>query len=123
MTRTDHFARIFEENMSESLGVRRPTANGQPPTVVREAISREGPEEGLPGRQAGLIELSRIMPDPERPRKTFSEESLRHELRFKTLVSEGLMECHGLNCFGPAGVIEQPEFNPASCITAPGPES
>jgi ParB family chromosome partitioning protein len=64
--------------MSESLGVRKPPANGQSPMAVHDAIPREGPEEGrLRDRQAGRIELSRIMPDPEQPRKTFPEESLK----------------------------------------------
>jgi ParB family transcriptional regulator, chromosome partitioning protein len=78
MSRADQFARTFNENMSESLGVRRPPANDQTERALGGAIARESPDEGkLRDRQAGRLELSRIVPDPDQPRKTFPEDSLQ----------------------------------------------
>jgi ParB family chromosome partitioning protein len=81
MTRADQLARRLGQNMSESLGVRGPVANDLPPQAHAApgaaAAHGDTPEDGRSrDRQAGLLELSRITPDPDQPRKTFDEEAL-----------------------------------------------
>ena len=79
MSRADYLARRLDKNMSESLGVRKAPANDQPPPVgLAGTKPRESQEEGrLRDRQAGRLELSRVIPDPDQPRKTFPKESLQ----------------------------------------------
>lgn len=75
MSRTAELTARFGDNMSESLGLRvvSPAAEAAP-----KAIGIASPEDGRTrDRNAGFIELSRVVPDPDQPRKTFSEESLR----------------------------------------------
>src|SRR4051812_30235147 len=80
MSRADQLARLLGDNMSESLGVRGPAAND--PVMPPSPMAGESPEDGRSrDRQAGLLDLSRIIPDPEQPRKTFDEESLEHLAR------------------------------------------
>ena len=80
MSRADQLARLLGENMSESLGVRGPVANDLGPA----AKPRSGREPGggeVPGPAGRVLELTRIIPDPDQPRKTFEEESLEHLAR------------------------------------------
>jgi ParB family chromosome partitioning protein len=78
MSRTDQLARRLDENMSESFGVRKAPAHDRALPAPMGTIPRESQEEGrLRDRQAGRLELSRVIPDPGQPRKTFPEESLR----------------------------------------------
>jgi ParB family chromosome partitioning protein len=66
--------------MNESLGVR--LATPEVPAVAGRVIPTVSPEDGRTrDRQAGHMELDRIMPDPDQPRKTFTEESLQHLAR------------------------------------------
>jgi ParB family chromosome partitioning protein len=75
MSRANQLARLLGDNMSESLGVRGPVAND--PAPAPSPMAGESPEEGRSrDRQAGLLELARVTPDPDQPRKTFDEESL-----------------------------------------------
>jgi ParB family chromosome partitioning protein len=62
--------------MNESLGVRLVTPEGQ--GVAAKVIPAVSPEDGRTrDRQAGHMEIDRIIPDPDQPRKSFPEESLR----------------------------------------------
>lgn len=79
MSRADQLARLLGDNMSESLGVRGTAANDPAPAAPTAHLVGESPEEGRSrDRQAGMLDLSRITPDPDQPRKTFDEESLEH---------------------------------------------
>jgi ParB family transcriptional regulator, chromosome partitioning protein len=82
--------RRFGQNLSESLGVRsaspglpplpRPTAAGTP----RES----GPDDGRTrAREAGHMELSRIVPDPDQPRKEFDDDAV--ERLSRSLLKHG----------------------------------
>ena len=74
--------RRFGQNLSESLGVRNgPGASTLPPLPSRppgESFPREtGPDDGRTrARDAGHMELSRIVPDPDQPRKEFTDEAI-----------------------------------------------
>jgi ParB family transcriptional regulator, chromosome partitioning protein len=76
MSRAEQLAERLGRNMNESLGVRLMTPENQ--AVTGKVIPGVSPEDGRTrDRQAGHMELDRIMPDPDQPRKTFTEESLR----------------------------------------------
>ena len=76
MSRAEQLAERLGRNMNESLGVRLMTPDGQ--AVAGKVIPGVSPEDGRTrDRQAGHMELDRIMPDPDQPRKTFTEESLQ----------------------------------------------
>jgi ParB family chromosome partitioning protein len=76
MSRAEQLARRLQETMSESLGVRVARTDGE--GVAGRVIPSTSPEDGRTrDRQAGHMELERIMPDPDQPRKSFSEESLQ----------------------------------------------
>jgi ParB family transcriptional regulator, chromosome partitioning protein len=80
MSRAEQLAQRLERNMNESLGVR--LATPEVPAVAGKVIPGVSPEDGRTrDRQAGHMELDRIMPDPDQPRKTFTEESLQHLAR------------------------------------------
>jgi ParB family chromosome partitioning protein len=71
--------RRFGQNLSESLGVRAGLGSGGavgPPTVG--AFPREtGPDDGRTrARDAGHMEIDRIVPDPDQPRKEFSDDAI-----------------------------------------------
>jgi len=72
--------RRFGQNLSESLGVRH-SATGAVPPLPRspgEPFPREsGPDDGRTrARDAGHMELARIVPDPDQPRKEFTDEAI-----------------------------------------------
>jgi ParB family chromosome partitioning protein len=76
MSRAEQLAQRLDRNMSESLGVRIATPEAQ--GVAARVIPTVSPEDGRTrDRQAGHMELDRIIPDPDQPRKTFTEESLQ----------------------------------------------
>jgi ParB family chromosome partitioning protein len=80
MSRAEQLTQRLEKNMNESLGVR--LATPEAPAVAGKVIPGFSPEDGRTrDRQAGHMELDRIMPDPDQPRKTFTEESLQHLAR------------------------------------------
>jgi ParB family chromosome partitioning protein len=84
MSRAEQLTQRLERNMNESLGVRLATPEGPAPAVAvaGKVIPGVSPEDGRTrDRQAGHMELDRIMPDPDQPRKTFTEESLQHLAR------------------------------------------
>jgi ParB family transcriptional regulator, chromosome partitioning protein len=89
MSRAEQLAQRLERNMSESLGVRLVTSEGQ--GVAGKVIPLTSPEDGRTrDRQAGHMELDRIMADPDQPRKTFSDESLEQLAR--SLKSAGQLQ-------------------------------
>ena len=80
MSRAERLAQRLQGNMSESLGVRLMVPEGE--SVAGKVIPATSPEDGRTrDRQAGHMELDRIMPDPDQPRKTFTEESLQQLAR------------------------------------------
>ena len=72
--------RRFGQNLSESLGVRHPTPDAVPPLPrppESEFPRESGPDDGRTrARDAGHMELSRIVPDPDQPRKEFTDEAI-----------------------------------------------
>jgi ParB family chromosome partitioning protein len=75
MTRAEKLAERLAGNMTESLGVRLVKSEPQAPTP--RVIPAVSPEDGRTrDRLAGHMEIERIIPDPDQPRKYFSEESL-----------------------------------------------
>jgi len=77
---SDALQRRFGQNLSESLGARSPQASTTPALVrpPKGPFPREsGPDEGRTrAREAGHMELSRIVADPDQPRKEFSDEAI-----------------------------------------------
>jgi ParB family chromosome partitioning protein len=69
--------RRFGQNLSESLGVRAPSGGsiGPPPPM---GFPREtSPDDGRTrARDAGHMEIDRIVPDPDQPRKEFSDDAI-----------------------------------------------
>ena len=75
MSRAEKLHQRLAGNMSESLGVRLVTTDRQ--EAAAKAIAKVSPEDGRTrDRLAGHMELDRIVPDPDQPRKTFPEESI-----------------------------------------------
>jgi len=72
--------RRFGQNLSESLGVRHSATGAVPPPPRShgEPFPREsGPDDGRTrARDAGHMELARIVPDPDQPRKEFTDEAI-----------------------------------------------
>jgi ParB family chromosome partitioning protein len=68
--------RRFGQNLSESLGVRAGVGGIGPAPGV--AFPREtGPDDGRTrARDAGHMEIDRIVPDPDQPRKEFSDDAI-----------------------------------------------
>ncbi|WP_435011838.1 ParB/RepB/Spo0J family partition protein (plasmid) [Tundrisphaera lichenicola] len=68
--------RRFGSNLSESLGVRAGMPSGGPP--MPGAFPREtSPDDGRTrAREAGHMEIDRIVPDPDQPRKEFSDDAI-----------------------------------------------
>src|SRR6516165_2311835 len=80
MSRAERLAERLQGNMSESLGVR--LVKPEVESVAGKVIPSTSPEDGRTrDRQAGHMELDRIMPDPDQPRKTFTDESLQQLAR------------------------------------------
>ena len=69
--------RRFGQNLSESLGVRAGAGGGIGP-VPGGAFPREtGPDDGRTrARDAGHMEIDRIVPDPDQPRKEFGDDAI-----------------------------------------------
>ena len=75
MSRAMKLAERLSGNMGESLGVRLASPGG--PGVAAVGIPSVSPEDGRTrDRLAGHMEIEKIIPDPEQPRKYFSEESI-----------------------------------------------
>jgi ParB family chromosome partitioning protein len=72
----ENLQRRFGSNLGESLGVRsNPVLPGSPtgPGFPRET----GPDDGRTrNREAGHMEIDRIVPDPDQPRKEFTPEAI-----------------------------------------------
>lgn len=75
MSRAEKLQQRLAGNMSESLGVRLVTPPAQ--EAAGKGIAAVSPDEGRTrDRLAGHMEIERIIPDPDQPRKTFPEESI-----------------------------------------------
>ena len=75
MSRAEKLQQRLAGNMSESLGVRLVTPGAQEP--AGKGIASVSPEDGRTrDRLAGHMEIERIIPDPDQPRKSFPEESI-----------------------------------------------
>jgi ParB family transcriptional regulator, chromosome partitioning protein len=72
--------RRFGQNLSESLGVRAGGLGGGgmvAPSTVGAFPRETGPDDGRTrARDAGHMEIDRIVPDPDQPRKEFSEDAI-----------------------------------------------
>jgi ParB family chromosome partitioning protein len=89
MSRSEQLAQRLQGNMSESLGVRLVKPESE--AVAGKVIPSTSPEDGRTrDRQAGHMELDRIMADPDQPRKTFPDESL--EQLAKSLKTAGQLQ-------------------------------
>jgi ParB family chromosome partitioning protein len=75
MSRAEKLAERLAGNMNESLGVRLVAAEVE--GVSARVIPAVSPEDGRTrDRLAGHMEVERIIPDPDQPRKYFSDESI-----------------------------------------------
>ena len=75
MNRAEKLQQRLAGNMNESLGV-RPLATEEHGGPLK-TIAAVSPEDGRSrDRLAGHMELDRIIPDPDQPRKSFPEESI-----------------------------------------------
>jgi len=72
--------RRFGQNLSESLGVRAGMPGGSPgigPASPGPFPRETGPDDGRTrARDAGHMEIDRIVPDPDQPRKEFSADAI-----------------------------------------------
>jgi ParB family chromosome partitioning protein len=71
--------RRFGQNLSESLGVRAglPGAGGGGPSTAGPFPRETSPDDGRTrARDAGHMEIDRIVPDPDQPRKEFSDDAI-----------------------------------------------
>lgn len=76
MSRAEKLASRLAGNMKESLGVRL-VASGPQAAEGSGGIPTASPEDGRTrDRLAGHMEIDRIIPDPDQPRKHFSEEAI-----------------------------------------------
>ncbi len=77
MSRAEKLASRLGGNMKESLGVRLVPSGPQDVGEGPGGIPAVSPEDGRTrDRLAGHMEIDRIIPDPDQPRKYFSEESI-----------------------------------------------
>src|SRR4051812_20790987 len=68
--------RRFGQNLSESLGVRTDEVRVMP-TPDAHFPRETGPDDGRSrARDAGHMEVERIVPDPDQPRKEFSPDAI-----------------------------------------------
>jgi ParB family chromosome partitioning protein len=72
--------RRFGQNLSESLGVRAGglgAGGGNGPSMVGAFPRETSPDDGRTrAREAGHMEIDRIVPDPDQPRKEFTEDAI-----------------------------------------------
>jgi len=77
MSRAEKLANRLAGHMKESLGVRILASEQQASAGAVGGIPSVSPEDGRTrDRLAGHMEIDRIIPDPDQPRKYFSEESI-----------------------------------------------
>jgi ParB family chromosome partitioning protein len=75
MTKGAELERRFGGNLMESLGLRKQQEATAKPTL--DAPPAAGPAEGRTrARNAGYMDLNRIVPDPNQPRKDFGQEAI-----------------------------------------------
>ena len=78
----DNIHRRFGQNLSESLGVRNAPPSNQFPreTATPNSLGHPAsvsPDDGRTrNREAGHMEIDRIVPDPDQPRKEFSADAI-----------------------------------------------
>lgn len=72
----DKLQKQFGAHLNESLGVRDP-AKADAPGTPQAGIPATSPDDGRSrARDAGHMEIERIVPDPKQPRKEFSADSI-----------------------------------------------
>lgn len=75
MSVAEKFTKKFGANLSESLGARTQPLNAAP----KKSVAAASPDDGRTrAREAGFMEVERIVPDPNQPRKEFDAEALDH---------------------------------------------
>lgn len=76
-TAAEKLTKKFGANLSESLGVRTPAASAAPAASSGRTVAAASPDDGRTrAREAGFMEIERIVPDPNQPRKEFDAEGL-----------------------------------------------
>lgn len=77
MSVAEKLTKKFGANLSESLGVRTGSTSGPPAGSAPQAIATASPDDGRTRqRETGMMEIDRIVPDPNQPRKEFDPEAL-----------------------------------------------
>ena len=91
MSRAEKLASRLAGNMKESLGVRLAVPEGRDAVdSTPGGIPSVSPEDGRTrDRLAGHMEIDRIIPDPDQPRKFFSEESISQLSASQGTISDG----------------------------------
>lgn len=78
MSVADRLLRRFEDNISQSLGVRDQAAPNPGQVEPLHPPHAAGPNDGRTrARSLGYMDISKVVPDPGQPRKEFEEEALR----------------------------------------------
>jgi ParB family chromosome partitioning protein len=73
----DKLKKVFGGNLNESLGVRGPVPGEAAAAPSPAAIPATSPDDGRTrARDAGHMEIERIVPDPNQPRKEFTKDSI-----------------------------------------------
>jgi ParB family transcriptional regulator, chromosome partitioning protein len=73
----EELQRRFGQHLSESLGVRPPSGGSVGPPPPGGFPREISPDDGRTrARDAGHMELDRIVPDPDQPRKEFSDDAI-----------------------------------------------
>ena len=73
----DNLQRRFGQNLSESLGVRAGVGGMSSPSPSIGFPRETSPDDGRTrAREAGHMEIERIVPDPDQPRKEFSDDAI-----------------------------------------------
>jgi ParB family transcriptional regulator, chromosome partitioning protein len=77
MSKAAELQRRFGQNLSESLGVRTNAAAEAPSRSPGRSLRETSPDDGRTrAREAGFMEIERIVPDPDQPRKEFDPDSV-----------------------------------------------
>src|SRR5262249_10285805 len=75
MSKSANLERRFGGNLMESLGLRK--QQDQPRRPSPEGPPAIGPADGRTrARNAGYLDINRIVPDPDQPRKEFSQDAI-----------------------------------------------
>ena len=90
-SRKDMLVQMAGEHMAESMGARSATAPGPVTVPPGGAGAAPGRYEGVKAyRDAKLIPIDKLVPDPDQPRKTFSDEAI--DRLADSLRSRGMLQ-------------------------------